>query len=77
MHFKNVTLLLVLTLTTAFAETTVEPPKCEHTLVKIVYGKPSKKLIQLAEEQKIYLGSCMASEDAPKHYCTKCKKKFK
>ena len=77
MYIKNIVLLFFLTLTTAFGDTTEHAPKCKHTLVKIVYGKPSKKLIQLAEEQKIYLGSCMASEDAPKHYCTKCKKKFK
>ena len=77
MYIKNIVLLVILTLTTAFAETTGHSPKCEHTLVKIVYGKPSRKLMQLAEEEKVHLGGCMVGEDAPRHYCTKCKKKFK
>ena len=77
MYIKTLVLLFVLTLTTAFGKTTVQTPKCEHKLVKIIYGKPSKKLMQLSEEQKVHLGGCMIGKDAPRHYCTKCKKKFK
>jgi len=74
LYIKNIVLLVILTLTTAFGETTVQSQKCKHTLVKIVYGKPSPKLMQLAEEEKVHLGGCMVGEDAPKYYCTKCNK---
>jgi len=77
MYIKIVVTLAFL-LTYAFAD-----PKdnnsiqsCNHHLIKILYGKPSPKALKLEQEKKIILGGCVVTENAPKYYCTKCKKKF-
>jgi len=74
---KALVLLLLLFLASAFGDKNVSSVGCQHQLIKIVYGKPSPKLMQLATENKVYLGGCMRSEKSPKYYCTKCKKRFK
>ena len=69
--------LLILILTTVFGENNQTVQPCEHHFIKILYGKPSTKSLQLAQDNKILLGGCMVGNDAPRYYCTKCKKKFK
>ena len=49
---------------------------CEHHLIKILYGKPTPKALKLVQENKIILGGCILRDNAPRYYCTKCKKKF-
>ena len=51
-------------------------PECQHDLVNILYGYPSKELIRMAKAEDIALGGCYASEDSPKLYCYGCHETF-
>ena len=77
MHMKIVIALMFL-LANAFAEhkdnSNTQP--CNHNMIKIIYGKPSPKTLKLVQENKVILGGCIVKENAPRYYCTKCKKKF-
>jgi len=75
----KIIILFVLISTNIFGEnkdinTTTIP--CEHHLIKILYGKPTPKALKLVQENKIILGGCKVRDNAPRYYCTKCKKKF-
>ena len=76
MTLKILAVLSLFLLTNLLGEHNVTSSGCQHQLIKIVYGKPSPKLMQLAEEGKVHLGGCMLGEDAPRAYCVKCQKSF-
>lgn len=46
-------------------------PLChrKENVIPIIYGKPGKGSIKLAEIGNIKLGGCMVSEKSPKFYC--------
>ena len=73
---RKVIALLIVVCINVFGESnnTFEP--CHHELIKIVYGKPSAKTLALEKANKVMLGGCIVRENAPRHYCTKCKKRF-
>ena len=75
MNGKIVALLMFICIN-VFAENNTTLAPCQHDLIKIVYGKPSAKTLVLEKEHKVILGGCMLKENAPKYYCTKCKKKI-
>ena len=75
--YQTIGLLLMLLFTNVMGNEQVESSSCKHKMVKILYGKPSREKMKLADEEKIHLGGCMVSEDAPRYYCVKCKKSFK
>ena len=75
MNGKIVALLVVVTIN-VFGENNNTLTPCKHDLIKIVYGKPSAKTLELEKAHKVMLGGCMVQENAPRLYCTKCKKKF-
>ena len=53
-----------------------ERNRCEHDIVKILYGYPSKEGMKLITEGKMFLGGCIVNIDQPISICKKCRKKF-
>lgn len=53
-------------------------PLChkKENVIPIIYGKPGKGLIKLAEMGNIKLGGCIVSEKSPKFYCKTDKFEF-
>ncbi|MGG9962913.1 hypothetical protein [Ferruginibacter sp. SUN106] len=49
-------------------------PKCPYNhvdkIVRILYGKPGKEMINKAQKGEIHLGGCMVSDCDPHFYCT-------
>jgi len=76
MSIKILAVISLFFLSNLFGEHNVTSSACQHQLIKIVYGKPSPKLMQSAEEGKVHLGGCKLGEDAPRKYCVKCQKSF-
>ena len=77
MKVKVILILIIFISTNILGENKdINSSKCEHKLIKIIYGLPSKEGFKLAEEEKIILGGCIIRKDSPKYYCLKCKKRF-
>lgn len=44
--------------------------------VKIVYGKPTQELVELAEKRKVHLGGCEVKPNHPEFHCLACSHKW-
>ena len=51
-------------------------PNCGGKLVDILYGMPSVKSLEEADQQKIYIGGCEYSDDNPVYHCFKCNRDY-
>ena len=49
---------------------------CGHELVNIIYGLPGQKLIDMAKQENIALGGCLAEPGKPTLYCYGCNEAF-
>lgn len=50
-------------------------PKCNDSLVNVIYGYPSLKLIELAKSGDIVLGGTPKGF-RPTHFCQSCQEQF-
>ncbi len=52
-------------------------PKCQSKkVVAIVYGEPTEKTFEKAENGKLILGGCCVSDESPQWYCADCQHEF-
>lgn len=49
---------------------------CGDSLVNIIYGYPTGKLIELAQSEGIALGGCTMTSDSPTVYCYGCNEAY-
>ena len=53
-------------------------PQClkSESIIPILYGMPTHKLMKEVHEGKLYIGGCALDDNEPTHYCTACNIKF-
>lgn len=52
-------------------------PKCgSKNTVRIVYGYPSKKTLEIAKNSKVILGGCIISDNDPAWHCNDCQNRW-
>jgi hypothetical protein len=51
-------------------------PNCGYELVNIVYGKPTKALVDMAIDEGLALGGYGMIKDRPSLYCYGCQESF-